>query len=111
MRNLIDAAMPEISKAMDYLGITQTEWSRLIGPTTVPDHGDIAIPCHAFSKTLKKSPVDIAETIASAISASLVNIATVGAINGFVNITANASCLSPQASLLPLDQRLGVPTQ
>ena len=108
MKALIDESIPEISKAMFSLGVSKSEWTPLLGPTTVEDHGDIAIPCHPLSRTLKRSPIEIAEGLSTAISEGLRDIAQVSAINGFVNITAIPDWLSGQVSNLASDARLGI---
>jgi len=111
MRGLIDAVTPGISKAMGNLGVSQSDWSRLIGPATVEAHGDLAIPCHPLAKILKKSPIEIAEALSSEISEGLINMAHVSTINGFVNITANEKWLSSQVSSLARSQRLGISSE
>ena len=108
MKGLIDAIEPEISKAMEILGVPRSDWTSLIGPATVEAHGDIAIPCHSLANILKKSPIEIAESISVEISDGLLKIAEVSTINGFVNITANEKWLSNQVSSLAKSQRLEI---
>ena len=108
MKGLIDAIEPEISKAMEILGVPRSDWTSLIGPATVEAHGDIAIPCHSLANILKKSPIEIAESMSVEISDALLKIAEVSTINGFVNITANEKWLSNQVSSLAKSQRLEI---
>ena len=49
--------------------------------------GDIALPCFRLSKTLRRSPVQIADTLASAINSS--EFSSVSAVNGYLNIKVN----------------------
>jgi arginyl-tRNA synthetase len=55
--------------------------------TVPPDQtmGDYALPCFKFAKTLRKSPVVIAQTLADQIECDGV-IASVAALNGYLNV-------------------------
>ena len=65
---LIEASIPAIRQGMATLGIEEDVWMPLLGPATVPDHGDLAIACHSLARVLRKSPVDIAEEICTSIT-------------------------------------------
>ena len=69
---------------------------------------DRAIPCHSLAPSLKRSPVEIAESITSVLSPSLSGIAEVSAVSGFVNIKADSAWLAARLSELLPDERLGV---
>ena len=45
--------------------------------------GDIALPCFRLSKTLRRSPVQIAEALGSAVSCT--EFSEVNAVNGYLN--------------------------
>ena len=49
--------------------------------------GDLALPCFRLSRTLRRSPVQIADTLASAISSH--DFSSVTAVNGYLNIKAD----------------------
>ena len=54
--------------------------------------GDIALPCFRLSKTLRRSPVQIAETIASGIVCN--EFSAVTAVNGYLNFKISPSAFS-----------------
>ncbi len=54
--------------------------------------GDIALPCFRLSKSLRRSPVQIAEAIAAAISSP--EFASVSAVNGYLNFKINGTAFS-----------------
>ena len=54
--------------------------------------GDIALPCFRLSKTLRRSPVQIADTIAAAISAE--EFSSVSAVNGYLNFKISATAFA-----------------
>ena len=54
--------------------------------------GDIALPCFRLSKSLRRSPVQIAETIARGISSP--EFASVSAVNGYLNFKIDGTAFS-----------------
>ncbi len=54
--------------------------------------GDLALPCFRLSKTLRKSPVQIAETLAAAVKDG--EFASVSAINGYLNFKIDMTAFS-----------------
>ena len=54
--------------------------------------GDIALPCFRLSKSLRRSPVQIAETLASAISCE--EFASISAVNGYLNFKIDGMAFS-----------------
>ena len=108
MKQLIDDSLPAFSTVMAEMGLSDIGWEGLLGPATVEDHGDAAMPCHSLSRELKRSPGDIADEICSLISPLLGEVAIVSSINGFVNLKAVPSWLSSKASSLLSDPRIGV---
>lgn len=105
---LIQATIPGIRKGMSVLGIEEDDWISLLGPATVPDHGDLAIACHSLARVLRKSPVDIAQDICNAITPNIEEIAEVTSMNGFVNIRATNFWLSERVTEVAADHRLGI---
>lgn len=75
----------KISKLIDIAGANHEEIAALL--TAPPDLklGDFCLPCFRFAKTLRKSPVVIAEELASKITALPEGIASVRALNGYLN--------------------------
>ncbi len=54
--------------------------------------GDLALPCFRLSKTLRRSPVQIAEALASELNSELYS--SVSAVNGYLNIKMNAGAFA-----------------
>jgi len=59
-----------------------------------PRFGDVAMACHPFSRELKKSPQEIAETIADRIASD--DIASLDATAGYINIRFSPAYLAEQ---------------
>ena len=107
MRILKQAVNEEVSAALADAGADR-ELGELLGPATVEEHGDLALPCHSLAPLLKRSPVEIAESISSTLSSTIAGIAEVSAISGFVNIKAEPKWLAARLNNLLPDDRLGV---
>ena len=77
-----------IAEKLNVDGVSKEEISSLI--VTPPDNsmGDFALPCFKFAKLLRKSPVMIAEDLASSFAVDDV-IVKVVAVNGYLNFTVN----------------------
>ena len=110
MKILKQAVENEVSAALAGAG-AEGELANLLGPATVEEHGDLAVPCHSLAPILKRSPVDIAESITSELAPALSGIAEVSAVSGFVNIKAEPAWLATSLSELLLDERLGVSSE
>ena len=54
--------------------------------------GDLALPCFKLSKTLRRSPIQIASALAESLKAD--ELASVSAVNGYLNIKASVSAFS-----------------
>ena len=59
MRELLNEIVPNLSVAMEKLELNDEQWVNLLGNSTDKVHGDITLPCHTFSKILRKSPNDL----------------------------------------------------
>lgn len=57
------------------------------------DKADYTLPCFKFAKQLKKSPIQIAEALKSAVLPSE-HIHEVSAVNGYLNFKLSSSCLA-----------------
>ncbi len=110
MRILENAVADEVAAALADVG-AKGDSGDLLGPATVEEHGDLAVPCHSLAPVLKQSPAEIAESISSTLAPALSGIAEVSAVSGFVNIKAEPDWLSARLSELLPDDRLGVETE
>jgi arginyl-tRNA synthetase len=59
-----------------------------------PQFGDFSLSCHKFSKELKKSPQEIAQTVAESIQHELVSRAE--PVQGYINITVDTGMLAQE---------------
>ena len=100
MRALRNEIVSKLSVTMDKLDLNETKWLDLLGTSTDKIHGDVTLPCHSFSKILRKSPNDIAIEIAENLESDLLEIVEINVINGFLNFKANNSWISNQISFL-----------
>ena len=108
MRILAEAVTPAMEHALSRMGVTEDDSSGLLGPATVEEHGDLALPCHSLAAVLQRSPVDIAEEISSVLATTLAGTAEVSAVSGFVNLRAESEWLVARLSELLVDDRLGI---
>ena len=108
MRILAEAVTPAMEHALSRMGVTEDDSSGLLGPATVEEHGDLALPCHSLAAVLQRSPVDIAEEISSVLAPTLAGTAEVSAVSGFVNLRAESEWLVARLSELLVDDRLGI---
>ena len=108
MRALRNEIVPKLSVTMQKLDLNENQWLDSLGTSTDKTHGDVTLPCHSFSKILRKSPNDIAIEIAENIDSDLSEIVEINVINGFLNFKANNSWISNKISIMNSDPRLGV---
>ena len=71
--------------------------------------GDIALPCFRLSKTLRRSPVQIAETLASAVACE--EFSSVTALNGYLNFKIDGTAFAKRvvADVERLGDKYGSP--
>ena len=71
--------------------------------------GDLALPCFKLSKSLRRSPVQIADTLASAVKCE--EFSEVSAVNGYLNFKINASAFASRviADVERLGEKYGSP--
>ena len=108
MRALRNEIVPKLSVTMQKLELNENQWLDSLGTSTDKTHGDVTLPCHSFSKILRKSPNDIAIEIAENIDSDLSEIVEINVMNGFLNFKANNSWISNKISIMNSDPRLGV---
>ena len=77
-----------ISQKINVDGVSQAEIYDMLALPPNTEMGDYALPCFKFAKVLRKSPVQIAETLCATISADEV-ISEVSAVNGYLNFKIN----------------------
>ena len=71
--------------------------------------GDIALPCFRLSKTLRRSPVQIAEMLGSAIDSE--DFSEISAINGYLNFKINMGAFAKRVTsdIFTLGEKYGSP--
>ncbi len=71
--------------------------------------GDIALPCFRLSKSLRRSPVQIADTLASAVESE--EFSSVSAVNGYLNIKVSVNSFAARVvgDILTEGEKYGSP--
>ena len=82
-----------ISQKLCVEGVSEEEVYSAIALPPNPGMGDYALPCFKFAKVLRKSPVLIAQSLASGYPVDGV-IEKAEAVNGYVNFTVNKAALA-----------------
>ena len=108
MRMLAEAVYPAMGLTLSGMGVTESDCADLLGPATVEEHGDLALPCHSLAAVLRRSPMDIAEEVSLTLAPAIAGIAKVSAVSGFVNLSAEPEWLAVRLSELLADDRLGI---
>ena len=88
MRVLAEVVSPAIYQTLSEIRVPESDSADLLGPATVEEHGDLALPCHSLAAVLRRSPVEIAEELSSTLASALAGVAQVSAVSGFVNLSA-----------------------
>ena len=83
--NLKFEVYDNLTKLQLPLDLKATDLEMLLSETSDSKNGDISLPCFSLAKSLRKSPVEIANTLASAICAQSKMFEKVEAVNGYVN--------------------------
>ena len=75
-----------------------------------PAMGDLALPCFRLSKTLRRSPVQIANQLAEQVSCACV--ARIAAVNGYLNfyLSDDVLCDTVVGEILTKGEKYGAPT-
>ena len=85
IKRMIAAAIADklmIMNAESGIDAAMVEWMLEYPPDT--KMGDLALPCFKMSRALRRSPVQIAQTIADGFSVE--GVSEVSAVNGYLNI-------------------------
>ena len=86
------AVLDEIKKAAPQTELDAGEVAAMLEYPPDPSMGDLALPCFKLSKIMRRSPVQIAEAIATGLSSPCLKKAE--AVNGYLNMYISDACLS-----------------
>lgn len=101
-----------LEQAIDVAGgaMTSAEVEAVLTEPKSRDHGDVAFPCFLLAKSLRKSPVAIAQSLEAALVAGLENSAEVTsavAVGPYVNFTLNAGARAESVLTAALQRGYG----
>ncbi len=94
-----------VSEALKKLGLENVEVEKLVEVPKEISHGDYSIPCFAFSRDLRRSPVEIAKELTSSIDVSG-SIKEVKALGPYLNFFINNDLLAKNV-LDQIDNKYG----
>ena len=86
---------PLLETALQSIGVTSQHWRSMLVRSREHAQGDLSLPCFPFAKELGKSPVEIAEKIAEALTSNPA-LGEVNAVAGYLNIKADPHWLANQ---------------
>jgi arginyl-tRNA synthetase len=97
----------KIDEINDSHGLDSDSITLMLEYPPEPEMGDVAFPCFKLSKTLRKSPVQIAQIIAENFACDICD--RVEAVNGYLNIYANKAFYSNEVlpNILNLGNKYG----
>jgi arginyl-tRNA synthetase len=94
---------PHLAEVLAATGLDNLPWQKMLTIARESAQGDLALPCFAFAKTLKQSPVQVAKDLCEAVQlrksqdndfdAALLS---VEAINGYLNFMTNPGWIAKQ---------------
>ena len=90
--------------------LTAEDVSNMLEYPPDPAMGDLALPCFRLSKTLRRSPVQIANQLAEQVSCPCV--ARIQAVNGYLNfyLSDDVLCDTIVGEILSKGEKYGAPT-
>ncbi len=88
---LIAAQIPTLFAGAE---LSATELTDMLEYPPEPTLGDLSLPCFKLSRTLRRAPVQIAQTLADSLSDSLFS--RIEACNGYLNFYMNGASLATQ---------------
>lgn len=97
VEQLQETAHAAIRTALNTVGLESVEEFKL-SPPAREDMGDLGLACHPFARILRKSPNSIAEDVAAQVPSGD-GIASVEAINGYVNLKFDTQYVLTQSIL------------
>ncbi len=86
---------PLLETALQSIGVTSQHWRSMLVRSREHAQGDLSLPCFPFAKELGKSPIEIAEQLAEALSSNPA-LGEVNAVAGYLNIKADPHWLANQ---------------
>ena len=86
---------PLLETALQSIGVTSQHWRSMLVRSREHAQGDLSLPCFPFAKELGKSPIEIAEQLAEALSSDPA-LGEVNAVAGYLNIKADPHWLANQ---------------
>tara|TARA_B100000767_G_scaffold104790_1_gene100591 strand:- start:862 stop:2643 length:1782 start_codon:yes stop_codon:yes gene_type:complete len=95
MQMLRTVLEPLLETALQSIGVTSQHWRSMLVRSREHAQGDLSLPCFPFAKELGKSPVEIAEKIAEALTSNPA-LGEVNAVAGYLNIKADPQWLANQ---------------
>jgi len=95
MQMLRTVLEPLLETALQSIGVTSQHWRSMLVRSREHAQGDLSLPCFPFAKELGKSPVEIAEKIAEALTSNPA-LGEVNAVAGYLNIKADPHWLANQ---------------
>ena len=95
MQMLRTVLEPLLETALQSIGVTSQHWRSMLVRSREHAQGDLSLPCFPFAKELGKSPVEIAEKIAEALTSNHA-LGEVNAVAGYLNIKADPHWLANQ---------------
>ena len=97
----------EINSAAE---LTAEEIAAMLEYPPTPDMGDLAFPCFKLSRTLRRSPVQIAATLSECVKVACLS--KVEAVNGYLNLTVSPDYLGNTvlSEILEKKERYGAQT-
>ena len=96
MQMLRTVLEPLLETALQSIGVTSQHWRSMLVRSREHAQGDLSLPCFPFAKELGKSPIEIAEQLAEALSSDSA-LGEVNAVAGYLNIKADPHWLANQA--------------
>tara|TARA_B110000046_G_scaffold178986_1_gene207557 strand:+ start:5162 stop:6943 length:1782 start_codon:yes stop_codon:yes gene_type:complete len=95
MQMLRTVLEPLLETALQSIGVTSQHWRSMLVRSREHAQGDLSLPCFPFAKELGKSPIEIAEQLAEALSSNPA-LGEVNAVAGYLNIKADPHWLANQ---------------
>ena len=109
-KNQVAQALSESIEALaGNAALSAEDVSNMLEYPPDPAMGDLALPCFRLSKTLRRSPVQIADTLAGTVSCPCV--ARVQAVNGYLNfyLSDDVLCGTVVGEILAKGEKYGAP--
>ncbi len=88
MERLKHVIIEHLRSLFEGMNLEEEHWTQHLQQSREISQGDVTLPCFPFAKQLKKSPIEIAESIAHTFP-SLPEISECNAVNGYVNFRAS----------------------